>query len=85
MDRDPGRLSARGLIGATKTLRLHPAVRESTAAPPRDTHHDPRTRQAAAVARVPGVERVLLFGSRTRGDHRDDSDTDLLVVRPRDP
>ena len=67
------------------TLRLHPAVRESTAAEPRDTRHDPRARQvAAAVARVPGVERVLLFGSRARGDHREDSDIDLLVVGPRD-
>ena len=37
------------------------------------------------MARVPGVERGLLFGSRARGDHREDSDTDLLVVRPRDP
>ena len=84
MDRDPGRLLARGLIGATKTLRLHPAVRELTATPPRDTRHDPRARQAA-VARMPGVERGLLFGSRARGDHREDSDIDLLVVGPRDP
>lgn len=67
------------------TLRLHPAVRASTAAPPRDTRHDPRARRvAAAVARVPGVERVLFFGSRARGDHREDSDIDLLVVGPRD-
>ena len=37
------------------------------------------------MARVPGVERGLLFGSRDRGDHREDSDIDLLVVGPRDP
>jgi predicted nucleotidyltransferase len=29
-----------------------------------------------------GAERVLLFGSRARGDARDDSDYDLLVVSP---
>ena len=85
MDCDLGRLSARGLIGATKTLRLHPAVRELTTAPPRDTRHDPRVRQAVAVTRVPSVERGLLFGSRDRGDHREDSDIDLLVVGLRDP
>lgn len=30
----------------------------------------------------PMVERVLLFGSRARGDARTDSDYDLLVVTP---
>ena|SRR5437763_1216746 len=28
----------------------------------------------------PKLERVLLYGSRARGDHRGDSDYDLLVV-----
>ena len=32
------------------------------------------------VADHPGVEAVLLFGSRARGDHRPDSDIDLVVV-----
>ena len=27
-----------------------------------------------------GIERIVLFGSRARGDHRPDSDYDLLVV-----
>ena len=27
----------------------------------------------------PGVERVFLFGSRVRGDHRPDSDLDLAI------
>lgn len=32
------------------------------------------------------IERLVLFGSRARGDHRPDSDYDLLVVvRRRDP
>ena len=32
------------------------------------------------------VEQLVLFGSRARGDHRPDSDYDLLVVvRQRDP
>jgi len=37
----------------------------------------------AALARVePRPGRVLLFGSRARGDARPDSDLDLLVVMP---
>lgn len=28
----------------------------------------------------PAIERLVLFGSRARGDHRADSDYDLLVV-----
>ena len=64
---------------------LFPAVRTVEFKPGRDLHHDPRARKvAAAVARVPGVERVLLFGSRARGDHREDSDINLLVMGPRD-
>ena len=48
-----------------------------------DTAHDPRARTVAqAVAEIQGVERVLLFGSRARGDHRPHSDIDLLVVVP---
>lgn len=31
----------------------------------------------------PMIERLVLFGSRARGDHRPDSDYDLLVVVPR--
>ena len=34
------------------------------------------------VADHPGVEAVLLFGSRARGDHRPDSDIDLALVGP---
>ena len=50
-----------------------------------DTAHDPRARAVArAVAGVRGVERVLLFGSRARGDHEPHSDIDLLVVMPAD-
>lgn len=55
--------------------------------PPRilDTAHDPRARTVAqAVAEIQGVERVLLFGSRARGDYRPHSDIDLLVVVPPD-
>ena len=34
----------------------------------------------------PAIERLVLFGSRARGDHRPDSDYDLLVVvTRRDP
>ena len=27
-------------------------------------------------------DRIILFGSRARGDHRPDSDVDLLIVKP---
>lgn len=30
-----------------------------------------------------GAERVFLFGSRARGDEREDSDYDLIIVSPR--
>lgn len=33
----------------------------------------------------PMIDRLVLFGSRARGDHRPDSDYDLLVVARRDP
>ncbi len=31
---------------------------------------------------VPAVERILLFGSRARGDHRERSDIDLAIACP---
>lgn len=31
-----------------------------------------------------GAQRVIIFGSRARGDHRPDSDFDLIVVLPDD-
>ena len=34
------------------------------------------------LARNPHVERVILFGSRARGDARERSDIDLAVVAP---
>lgn len=65
---------------------LFPATRTVEPKPSRDLRHDPRARQvAAAAAQVPGVARVLLFGSRARGDHNPGSDIDLLVVGNRTP
>jgi predicted nucleotidyltransferase len=34
------------------------------------------------IRRVPSVERILLFGSRARGDHDERSDIDLAVACP---
>ncbi|HEX6015950.1 MAG TPA: nucleotidyltransferase domain-containing protein [Geminicoccaceae bacterium] len=34
------------------------------------------------LAAIPSVERVVLFGSRARGDHRPRSDIDLAVEAP---
>jgi predicted nucleotidyltransferase len=35
------------------------------------------------LAEMPDVERVVLFGSRARGDNRERSDIDLAVAAPR--
>ncbi len=43
-------------------------------------HDNHACRVAQKVAQVDGVEQVILFGSRARGDYRSDSDLDLLVV-----
>jgi uncharacterized protein len=37
---------------------------------------------AARVARCTGAERVVLFGSRARGDATPESDVDLAIVLP---
>ena len=37
-------------------------------------------RMVQAIVDEVGPEQVILFGSRGRGDHRDDSDIDLIVV-----
>ena len=37
---------------------------------------------ARAVLRETGAEDVILFGSRARGDYREDSDIDLLLIHP---
>jgi predicted nucleotidyltransferase len=49
---------------------------------PVSPHHDPvlsRFREAVAEAYGDRLERVVLFGSRARGDHRPDSDYDVAV------
>ena len=40
---------------------------------------------ALATADIPPVARVLLYGSRARGDFEPDSDADLAVVLPGEP
>jgi uncharacterized protein len=36
----------------------------------------------ARIVPMADPDRVIMFGSRARGDHRPDSDVDLLVVAP---
>ncbi len=49
------------------------------------THFDDRARKVAlAVQQATGIEQILLFGSRARGDYVVDSDIDLLVVHQPD-
>lgn len=36
------------------------------------------------IVAVADPDRIILFGSRARGDHRPDSDVDLLVVKESD-
>ena len=45
--------------------------------------YDPRALAVAQRAlEAAGAERVILFGSRSRGDWRDDSDVDVMVIHP---
>ncbi len=49
---------------------------------------DPNTENAVRrfIARIPaemGVEQIVLYGSRARGDHRPDSDADVALIVPR--
>ncbi len=48
------------------------------------TYDDRARRVALAVQKATGVDRILLFGSRARGDYSPASDIDLLVVHPDD-
>ncbi len=42
------------------------------------------TEMVAKICQTGSPERIVLFGSRARGDARADSDIDLLVVEPSD-
>lgn len=56
---------------------------EMPAAPPRAARYDASALAVAqAVLQHTGAAEVILFGSRARGDHRPDSDIDLLLVHP---
>ena len=46
----------------------------------RRTHDPAALKVAQAVKQAAGPEHVILFGSRARGDHRADSDIDLLII-----
>jgi len=46
--------------------------------------HDTIVAVVAAVTSCRPVERIILFGSKARGDDEPDSDIDLLVITPRE-
>ena len=63
------------------TERQAPYNRRMNQVVAQDTAHDAHAcRVAQVVEQVEGVERVILFGSRARGDFQPGSDLDLLVV-----
>lgn len=43
---------------------------------------DTAIRQLPGVLTAPGVERILLYGSRAKGTHRPGSDIDICLVAP---
>lgn len=57
-------------------IRDHPALRSSS------DRHPAIAWLANRLADVPSVERVVLFGSRARGDHGSRPDIDLAVEAP---
>ena len=64
-------------MNATTTAQAAVQPTHASAPPAYDAH---ACVVAQAVEAVAGVERVILFGSRARGDHGPESDIDLLVV-----
>jgi proline iminopeptidase len=40
------------------------------------------TQMRDVIAKYPEIDRALIFGSRAKGNHRDDSDIDLAILAP---
>lgn len=76
-------LALTGLPGAYRTLDR----RRRRHCRPRLSELDARTQEAAHLFfsyldadSLPPLSRAILYGSRARGDHRDDSDVDIMLV-----
>jgi predicted nucleotidyltransferase len=50
----------------------------------KDPRRDPALRRIVRALREYGAERIILFGSRARGDALPDSDYDIIVIRATD-
>lgn len=76
-------LALTGLPGAYRTLDR----RRRRHCKPRLSELDARTQEAVQLfissldtGSLPTMSRAILYGSRARGDHRDDSDVDIMLV-----
>ena len=76
-------LALTGLPGAYRTLDR----RRRRHYKPRLSELDARTQEAVRLfissldtGSLPPMSRAILYGSRARGDHRDDSDVDIMLV-----
>ena len=75
------------LLALTGLPRVYRTLDRRWRHKPRPDELDARTQEAVRVFRsrldaasLPPISRVLLYGSRARGDHRHDSDVDIVLV-----
>lgn len=88
---DPDRLRyemvfVRGVLGADQLAGAYQFIREPESAYETDRQVAERLKELVLRSQGDCVRRIILFGSRARGDARPDSDYDLLVIlRDLDP
>ena len=70
----------RGAVGADQLAGAYQFIREPESAYESDRQVAERLKELVLQNQGDRVRRVILFGSRARGDARPDSDYDLLVV-----
>ena len=76
----------RGVLGADQLSGAYGFIREPESAYETDRQIAERLKELVLQSQGDRVRRIILFGSRARGDARPDSDYDLLVIlRQLDP